>query len=85
MKVLIFIILVLAAITAYLRYFHASVEQAGAPVAVSSSAAPAQPTQPSTSQMVIERATGKYAVDQGMRARRVIDKANASKARMPQF
>lgn len=85
MKVLLFIILVLAAITAYFRYFHKPAEQAGVPAAISSSAAPAQPTEPSTSQMAIERATGKFAVDQGMKARRVIDRANTSNARMPQF
>lgn len=82
MKALMFIILLAAAIAAYYHYVYKPGATPGAPAAVSSSAAPVQP---STGQMMIERATGKFAVDQGMKARGVIRKANTSNARMPKF
>ena len=84
MKVLLFIILLAAAIAAYYRYVHTPGDQAGTPATVSSTV-PAQPAQPSGGQMMIERATGKTAVDQGMKVRQVIQKANTSNARMPKF
>ena len=82
MKVLLFIILLAAAIAAYYRYVHTPGDQAGTPATVSSTA-PAQPA--SGGQMMIERATGKTAVDQGMKVRQIIQKANTSNARMPNF
>ena len=84
MKVLLFVILLAAAIAAYYHYVHKPGDQAGTPASVSSMA-PAQLVQPSGGQMMIERATGKTAVDQGMKVRQVIQKANTSNARMPNF
>lgn len=84
MKMLLFIILLAAAIAAYYRYVHKPGDQAGTPATVSSMA-PIQSAQPSGGQMMIERATGKAAVDQGVKVRQVIQKANTSNARMPNF
>lgn len=86
MRAIVFIILVLAAIMAYFKYLHKPAERAGEPAAASSSVpAPVQPAEPSTERLLIERATGKFAVDQGMKARRVVEKANSSNVRMPEF
>jgi hypothetical protein len=84
MKVLLFIILLAAAIALYFQYVYKPAHTTGTAATVSS-VAPAQPAQPSGGQMLIERATGKTAVDQGMKVRGVIQKANTSNARMPNF
>lgn len=84
MKPLLFVLILLIALALYFQYFYRPSHGPGAPAAVTSSATAPQ-TQPSTGQQILERATGKTAADQGMKVRRVIDKANRSNVRMPNF
>lgn len=84
MRVLLFIILLAVAVALYFQYVYKPAHTAGVPASVTSSS-PAQPPPPSSGDMLIERATGKTAVDQGMKVRQVIQKANTSNARMPNY
>ncbi len=84
MRALLFIVLLIVAIALYFQYVHKSAHAPAGAAAVSRSSRPPQPP-PSGGQMLIERATGKTAVEQGMKVRQVIRKANTSNARMPHY
>ncbi len=84
MRTLFFIVLLIVAAALYFQYVHRSAHAPAGPAAVSRSSRPPQPP-PSGGQMLIERATGKTAVEQGMKVRQVIQKANTSNARMPHY
>jgi len=81
MRTILFLILLAAAIAAY--YYYTS---AWEPSREMKSPIPMRAIEPSTSSVAVDRATGKTAVDQGMKTRDVLKKVkNSPRQQMPNF